>query len=201
MPAQLGTLRDWLRDSNGGNLFLQNQEALTWADSRNAAYMGLNPPHQENDIFIDFISHKFLRFWHYILGQRIGTGELVDEATGHTSYSTARVARAGSFIALLLASTFPVLTILALNTVQNTNIRIAMSAGFTAVFALMIVVFTDARRIEVFAATATFAAVEVVFIGTAIGSTSGLGGGEQYLDGTFSCVNTMLKCLNATAGG
>ncbi|KAK4164680.1 hypothetical protein QBC43DRAFT_317330 [Cladorrhinum sp. PSN259] len=184
-PSQLSALKNWLRDFNGGNSFLKQQEALTWMDPDESAYVCLNPARRENDLFIEFVSHKLLRLWHYLVGQRIGTGQVVDEATAHTSYSTARVAKAGSIIATILASLFPVLTILALNQVQNTDTRVGMSAGFTAVFAIMIVIISDARRIEVFAATATFAAVEVVFIGTAVNSNSkGQGAGGQFMNAT-----------------
>lgn len=153
--SQLASLQDWLRDFNGGNSFLQQQEAFTWSDTKQSSYVCLNATPKENDVFLYFTSHKLLRVWHALLGQHVGTGKVVDEATGHTSYTISGVKRMGAFIAFVLASTFPVLTILALNRVESTNKRIGMAAAFTALFAIIIVEFTDARRIEIFAATAT----------------------------------------------
>ncbi|KAK4222699.1 hypothetical protein QBC38DRAFT_503780 [Podospora fimiseda] len=143
------------------------------------------PPVKENDRFIDLVRYHVLRLWHYIGGHRARTGD-VEEITGHTSYNIAPVAKVGWLVEFTLTSTLPVLAMFALNSVRNTKYRIAMSARFTVIFAAMIALFTDARRIEIFAATVTFAAVDVVFIRSALDSTSG-GGAEDGLNATISC--------------
>ncbi|KAK0658714.1 hypothetical protein QBC41DRAFT_308131 [Cercophora samala] len=171
-PSQLSALKDWLRDFKGGNSFLQSNEAFTWADPDPSSYLCLSAPVKETDPFTTFITEKILGAYHHFLGHRLGTGEVVDTETGHTSYSSSRISQASSLITTVLASILPVLTILVLNTLESTNARIAVTAAFTALFALVIAVFSDAKRIEIFAATATFAAVEVVFIGSALTGTS-----------------------------
>jgi hypothetical protein len=45
-------------------------------------------------------------------------------------------------------------------------LRIGLVIIFTFVFSLTISLLTDASKVDVFAATAAFAAVEVVFIGS-----------------------------------
>lgn len=45
-------------------------------------------------------------------------------------------------------------------------VRIGLVIIFTAVFLLTLSIFTEARKVEVFSATAAFTAVEVVFVGS-----------------------------------
>jgi VIT1/CCC1 family predicted Fe2+/Mn2+ transporter len=79
--------------------------------------------------------------YHRLLGQDLKTGQIVDEATGHTSYSNSRINKASNVITTVLASLFPVLTIYVLNQLPSTNLRIGITAAFTAVFAFMIAIF------------------------------------------------------------
>jgi hypothetical protein len=44
--------------------------------------------------------------------------------------------------------------------------RLGTVAGFTALFAFTLAVVTEARRVEIFMATAGFATVQVVFVGS-----------------------------------
>lgn len=55
----------------------------------------------------------------------------------------------------MIASLMPVLTIAVLNQIQSTNNRILMTAVITALFAGAIAAFTQAKRVEIIAATAT----------------------------------------------
>ncbi|KAH3995500.1 hypothetical protein HBH68_165940 [Parastagonospora nodorum] len=52
-------------------------------------------------------------------------------------------------------------------------VRIGLVILFTAIFSVALAVFTSARKVEIISATAAFAAVEVVFIGSS--STNGTG--------------------------
>jgi hypothetical protein len=47
--------------------------------------------------------------------------------------------------------------------------RIGLVIVFTTLFALSLALFTGARKVEIFSATAAFAAVEVVYIGSTAG--------------------------------
>uniref|UniRef100_A0A0D2YEH8 DUF6594 domain-containing protein n=1 Tax=Fusarium oxysporum (strain Fo5176) TaxID=660025 RepID=A0A0D2YEH8_FUSOF len=57
-----------------------------------------------------------------------------------------------------------------LSHLETTAQRIGLTVVFTVLFAVILELFTNAKRVEIFAATATFAAVEVVFIGSALNS-------------------------------
>ncbi|KAH6887024.1 hypothetical protein B0T10DRAFT_607821 [Thelonectria olida] len=81
-----------------------------------------------------------------------------------------RLTKASNLIAIIVSSTLPVLTIFVLNTLKSTTIRLGLTVLFTALFSILLAFFSLAKRAEIFAATATFAAVEVVFIGSALSS-------------------------------
>lgn len=96
-----------------------------------------------------------LTIYHWLFGKCINAGRILDEETGLTSYSDAKINRVSNIIATVLASTLPVVTIFVLNVLPNTNLRVGLTILFTAIFALVLVTFTSARRVEIFAAIAT----------------------------------------------
>lgn len=85
-----------------------------------------------------------------------------------------RVSRAVSIISSLLAIIFLIGAVLGLYWVKNPNAKLGMLSGLTFAFACSLALFTNARRQDVFAATAAYAAVLVVFIsGNLAGATNG----------------------------
>ena len=82
-----------------------------------------------------------------------------------------RVSVAVTIISGVLATIF---LILGLYWVTNPNAKLGMLSGLTVAFAGSLALFTNARRQDVFAATAAYAAVLVVFVSgnLATGSTS-----------------------------
>lgn len=91
----------------------------------------------------------------YTVGQHIGSSRVVDAQTGGKSYSRSSVNRVSNSLVAVLASAVPVLSILALNRINSVNVRIGVAAGFTTFFALMMGIFSSAKRAEMIAATAT----------------------------------------------
>ena len=66
-----------------------------------------------------------------------------------------RLNQIGFLVATIFSSVIPLVSIIALYFVKNTLKRIGIAAAFTALFAVAVSVFTTARRIEIFAGTAT----------------------------------------------
>lgn len=60
--------------------------------------------------------------------------------------------------------------ILALHYNKRAGPRLGLIGGFTVLFALRVVLVTNARRAEIFAATAAYAAVLVVFVSGDLGT-------------------------------
>ncbi|KAI1070475.1 hypothetical protein LB507_006734 [Fusarium sp. FIESC RH6] len=171
--SQLEALQDWLTDSKGGDNFtakMGGTELYTWKPTDVTKYVSLHQPAQDSDPFTRFIMGVMARVFHRIFSHKVKTGRVVDLESGLTSYSDSNLIKASNLIAVMVSSALPVLTIFVLNTLPSTTLRLGLTVLFTVVFAVVLEIFTSAKRIEIFAATATFAAVEVVFIGSALKS-------------------------------
>jgi hypothetical protein len=153
--SQLSELQGWLRDGKGGRNFLQLWEFWTWKEKDPSSYITINPPTSEGDSFTHFITYRMASIFDRLLGRRFHAGKIVDEEAGLRSYSDSRLDKASNMIAVIVASTLPVLTIFVLNSVNSTTDRIGWTVLFTAVFAAILALFSSAKRAELFAATAT----------------------------------------------
>ncbi|KAH0551432.1 hypothetical protein GP486_007354 [Trichoglossum hirsutum] len=162
--ANLQLLRDWLIDSKGGDCFLMGSEAFTWDDTSDL--ISLFNQEDEQDPFSRWLSATVLGWYHTVFGHRRKNRKFIDVESGIVEYRDASLARISTIAATTLSSILPILAVLVLYFVKSTLKRIGVMIGFTTVFAAALATFTSARRVEIFAATATFAAVEVVFIGS-----------------------------------
>lgn len=73
----------------------------------------------------------------------------------------------------MLSSPLPVTSIVVLYVVQSMPKRLGLITIFTAAFSFALAVMATAKRSEIIAATASFAAVQVVFVETNRLSTFG----------------------------
>ena len=84
--------------------------------------------------------------------------------TGLAVFSDDRVHKTTRVVTVVLASILPVLSIVILYYVRPTNIRIGLIIVFSTLFSAVVALVSDARNVEVMAATAAYAAVLVVFV-------------------------------------
>jgi predicted RND superfamily exporter protein len=91
-----------------------------------------------------------------------------DLETGVLAYNDVYFRRLNKLIVTTVASLLPIVAIIVLYAVKSTWRRIYVAIAFTALFGIAMAC-TNARQSEIFAATAAFAAVEVVFIGSVSG--------------------------------
>jgi hypothetical protein len=66
---------------------------------------------------------------------------------------------------MTLASFLPTASIVILYCVKSMSRRLLIVAGFTGIFSLVLGLVTNGELVEVFAASAAFAAVQVVLLG------------------------------------
>ncbi|TRX89113.1 hypothetical protein FHL15_010030 [Xylaria flabelliformis] len=154
--SQLHELQRWLRDEKGGNNFLKVTEFNTWEDPEPNEYIAVKKTATEDDYLTKLVSNILLLIFHRLFGQRWKAGKIIDQRSGLTSYSDTKISRAGNIFAATLSSALPVLSIFVLNNLHSTTLRIAVTLVFTTVFALVLATFSSARRVEIFAATATY---------------------------------------------
>ncbi|KAF3002320.1 hypothetical protein E8E14_005227 [Neopestalotiopsis sp. 37M] len=165
----LAALQEYLRDSKGGNSYLQGIEAFIWDQEHAPDLIAIRPDRPDQDAFSRWLTKYPVLLYHRLLGHRswVPAGQVVDEESGAMLYRESGVDKLAKMVSITLASTIPMIAILVLYFEKNLLHRIYISIGITAAFAALLSMFTNARRIEIFAATASLAAVEVVFIGSA----------------------------------
>ncbi|KAK5733268.1 hypothetical protein LTR17_009877 [Elasticomyces elasticus] len=89
---------------------------------------------------------------------------------GFRYYSDSKIERIVSVLSVLLAVTLLVGAIVSLGCVTTKGPRLAILAAFTVTFAAAVGLLTSARRVEVYGASAAFAAVLVVYVGSSNGT-------------------------------
>lgn len=77
-----------------------------------------------------------------------------------------------AFISTVIAAILLIGAITSLYFVTNSGAKLGMISGFTVLFAIGVGLLTNAKRSEIFAATAAYAAVLVVFVSGNLGNTN-----------------------------
>ncbi|KAH6722946.1 hypothetical protein BKA61DRAFT_565600 [Leptodontidium sp. MPI-SDFR-AT-0119] len=81
-------------------------------------------------------------------------------------YRDSQIYRITTILGTLLSSLIPIAAIIVLSFVKNMTARLGIVSAFTAIFSVSLSLVTEGKRVEIFAATAAFASVQVVFIGS-----------------------------------
>jgi hypothetical protein len=76
---------------------------------------------------------------------------------------------AGDQLSSFLATVLILIPVITLHFVQSANARLVVIVVSSLVFTEMVVLTTQATRSEVFAASAAFIAIQVVYVGSALG--------------------------------
>lgn len=87
-------------------------------------------------------------------------------------YEEKKIQRFTNVLTAALSASLPTIAILVLYFVEDMIHRIGLIIVFTTVFYVVFAMFTGAKKAEVFAATAAFASVEVVYIGSVASNDS-----------------------------
>jgi hypothetical protein len=177
----LQCLEEWLRDSKGGASRLHQDTLFAWEKDIDDDLLTFREDSPDQDAFTRWITSWPVSLYHRVWGhkhKRTG-GRVIDIETGLVDYHEGRLSKATKLMSTTIASTMPMIAILGLYFEENLLMRIYIAIGITAAFSAILVVFTNARRIEIFMATAGLAAVEVVFIGSVesrLGQSAGANG-------------------------
>ncbi|KAF2184809.1 hypothetical protein K469DRAFT_666150 [Zopfia rhizophila CBS 207.26] len=112
----------------------------------------------------------------------------VDPLDRTTIYKGQHIVRTVAAISMVLAAILLIGAIISLHIVTRPKAKLGMVAGFTVLFAFSVALLTNARRAEVFAATAAYAAVLVVFVSGNLGAANGPQCFVRLEDGIFKTV-------------
>ncbi|KAI9880356.1 MAG: hypothetical protein M1830_003967 [Pleopsidium flavum] len=164
--CDMNFLRKWLTGSKMGGCFLSGREQQVWDQAYEADLISLRKSHPEKDVLSRWLTGTFVGCFHRSLGHHFKRPIPHDVESGIANYDNTLLAVA-DLVGTVISSLLPISSIMVLYFVKNMLMRLTVVAGFTALFSITLAIVTKARRIEVFAATAAFASVQVVFVGTA----------------------------------
>ena len=152
---RLRVLQDWLERPTYGNAFLQGVEARAWiGEAELHNFVAIGGKHGE-----DSVTRWLYKFipgtYHDILGHRFKRSVSINgsESSVYT-YDDATLIKAIHIFSTVLSSLVPTISIFALFYTRNTTLRLVLVLIFTLLFTLVLSIFTKARRVEIFAATA-----------------------------------------------
>lgn len=143
-------------DSQGGHSFLKDAdfEVVTWRNKNTEACISLQLAQDESYVFSTFLARIIARIFHRVVGEKTKVGTVIDEEASLVSYSDWKPSRTSNVVASVVSSVLPVMMIFVLNTVSTMNGRIGLTMLFTAVFDVLLAVFSSAKSVEIFGATA-----------------------------------------------
>ncbi|KAG9236257.1 hypothetical protein BJ875DRAFT_503479 [Amylocarpus encephaloides] len=152
-------LQDWLDRPAMGNLAFEGADRHTWGDLKTP----INPDSDllalssrgevSSDPFSCWFSEKFVPWFHHIFWHRVKKPQ--DLETGIARYRDDAIHRFTLSITTVVASLLPVLAIIILYCVKSMSTRLGLVGLFTTIFSFSLMVFTNAKRGEIFAATST----------------------------------------------
>ncbi|KAF4629709.1 hypothetical protein G7Y89_g8437 [Cudoniella acicularis] len=170
---QLRFLRDWLVDPKMGKSEIRGRQGRTWNAKDLVVLKGSDG---ERAPFSAWVSGSVLRFFDRIWGfKHKSWSQQVDAEAGIVFYEETKLTKYSKAVVTIIASLIPIVCIVVLYVLKSNGWRLGTMAFFTAAFAAILVIFTSAKEVEIFAGTAAFAAVEVVFIGSALTNSTGSG--------------------------
>lgn len=131
-----------------------------------ADLMTLNETVGSRDPLAKFLSEKVLPLYHRAVGHKLHRS-MAEKAFERTwEYKPETLVQAGNTICMLLSAVIPALSILVLFSVKSMGARLVAISMMSLVFSLVMNVVAQ-RRADVFMSTTAFAAVLVVFVGSA----------------------------------
>lgn len=134
-----------------GDFPLMGKDSTLWETSGPSNLIAIRARRAEDPLGTLFLSKIFL-WWHNCIGHRIK--KPVDEEARYFEYEDRHVLQFANVLGSVISSALLVGSIMALYFVDNMIARLGIVAAFTQVFSLVLILATNARKIEVFAATA-----------------------------------------------
>jgi len=141
----------WFKDKNMGDFLLLGEDSELWEMSVPTELIAMKMKGGEDPLGSLFLSRAFL-WWHDCIGHRLKRP--FDEEARYFEYKDKSVLRVANILSSVISSTLLVGAILGLYFVKSNLIRLGIVAAFTQLFSLVLILITNARKVEVFAATA-----------------------------------------------
>lgn len=179
----LSTFREFLKgtafkDQNGKAVPIISGKAKTFLDDKDDL-VALAKPREE-----DLLSRFLQDHWAF---KKRKTADPLDRTA---IYENVHIVRTVVALSVLLAAVLLIGAIASLYLVPDPKAKLGLVAMYTILFASSVALCTNARRTEVFAATAGYAAVLVVFVSGELGGSKA----EQCLIQLEGAIWKTVKC-------
>ena len=146
---------------------MKGLEAEPWEPHCGADLVALWGRQEERDQFAQYLSDKIVPWYHHHIGHRNKKPIAAEDWDRVWEYRSEIFVVLGNIICMILSALVPTASILSLYFVKSMIARLAIVAGMSFLFSFVMTVIVQGRRVDVFAATTAFAAVQVVFVGSA----------------------------------
>ncbi|KUJ15788.1 uncharacterized protein LY89DRAFT_719498 [Mollisia scopiformis] len=166
-------LKEWILSPDlGGGILFSGEDLSPWGKSvydetHNDDLMIVKSRTGENDTFTRFLAgpvfHLLERFWRRFKKPETSNTEEQVPASNLYHYSDSHIIGTIDVMGTVIASMIPLVSIVILYFIRNLGARLGVVCAFTLLFSTGLALVTKARRIEIFACTAAFASVQVVF--------------------------------------
>ncbi|KAF1954642.1 hypothetical protein CC80DRAFT_493765 [Byssothecium circinans] len=163
----LSYLQKYLQTPEMGTLALNGPDASVWGSVRHpdcyAPDLIALRPRPKEDTLSAWVTEKAIVNW-----IRCGCARFQRPSRKHgvIGYDDSAVLRVTFWLTSIVAALVPIASIAVLYSVKSMPVRLVVIAVFNVLVSVCLSALTNAKRVEVFAVTAAFAAVQVVFVGT-----------------------------------
>lgn len=159
-------LAEWFRRPLCGNNFLKGVEADAWRPEHLADLVVVSHSSKNRDRFAQFMSDGIVPWFHKIIGQKLRSPVPESKACDTWEYKPSVFVFLGNVICMVLSALVPSTSIFVLCFLKSMIARLGVITAMSFVFAVIMTFIVQGRRVDVFAATTAFAAVQVVFLGS-----------------------------------
>ncbi|KAH6683326.1 hypothetical protein B0J14DRAFT_556574 [Halenospora varia] len=166
MPRDLGFLKKWMERTDMGNVYLTGEDRSTWSDEEWRSDLLSMRTQAADDMFFHWAYDKLGLWYHQLIGRHVKSVGPEEHLAGVIVYGEEAILHSTRAATTVLACLLPIASIVLLYKIEDMSKRLGIIAAFTASFSFALVFTTNARMVDIFAATAAYAAVQVVFIGT-----------------------------------
>ena len=135
---------------------MRGTDIYLWEPENTGDLLALAKEAGEQDAFARWIADYPLGLFHCYIGRHIFKSPPGDEESGFVRYSDTKLAHISAGVGTVLASIFPVISVICLTYIESSLLRLGAVGISMFLFSVLLLVFTKARRVEVFAATCAY---------------------------------------------
>jgi hypothetical protein len=157
-------LNQWLERPVGGNGFLKGIESKVLLPKYESDLVLSSRNPSQRDQFAQFVIDKILPWYHRAVGERLQKPVSSPDMPDTWCYRKSRFTVLGDVICMLLSFFVPTVSIFVLYHQRSTVARLSIITAMSFVCSIVMTFVVQGRRVDVFAATTAFAAVQVVFL-------------------------------------